>query len=103
MGPSVDARLVPRPNVAARDINDGAVLVNMGSGACFELNRIGFEIWKLLGPGTTVADICRALAGRYAVGPEVLAADVRSLVDALVGAGLVEAVAQGGTDESRRP
>jgi hypothetical protein len=45
----VDARLVPRPDVAAREIDDGAVLVNMGSGACFELNRIGFEIWKVLG------------------------------------------------------
>jgi|SRR5450432_2683245 len=51
----VDARLVPRPNVAAREINDGAVLVNMGSGACFELNRIGFEIWKLLGSGSIEA------------------------------------------------
>jgi hypothetical protein len=46
---SPDARLVPRPDVAAREIEDGAVLVNMGSGACFELNRIGFEIWKALG------------------------------------------------------
>jgi hypothetical protein len=43
MALSVDARLVPRADVAAREINDGAVLVNMGSGACFELNRVGFE------------------------------------------------------------
>lgn len=103
MRQSVDALLAPRSNVAARDINDGAVLVNMGSGACFELNRIGFEIWKLLGPGTTVASICEALAGRYAVEPEVLAADVRSLVDALMGAGLVQTVAPGGTSKSQRP
>jgi hypothetical protein len=87
----VDARLVPRPDVAAREINDGAVLVNMGSGACFELNRIGFEIWKLLGSGSTVAGICEALGGRYPIDREVLAADVRSLVEALAGAGLVEA------------
>jgi hypothetical protein len=40
-----DARLVPRADVAAREIDDGVVLVNLGSGACFELNRIGFEIW----------------------------------------------------------
>jgi hypothetical protein len=103
MGLSADARLVPRPNVAARDINDGAVLVNTGSGACFELNRIGFEIWKLLGPGATVGGVCEALAGRYAVEPEVLAADVRSLFDALMRAGLIEAVAPGGTGKSQRP
>jgi hypothetical protein len=87
---SVDARVVPRGEVAAREINDGAVLVNMGSGACFELNRVGFEIWKALGPGTTMGAICEALGGRYPVDREVLAADVRGLVEALVGAGLVE-------------
>jgi Coenzyme PQQ synthesis protein D (PqqD) len=87
---SVDARLVPRADVAAREINDGAVLVNMGSGACFELNRVGFEIWKALGPGATVGAICQSLGGRYAIAPEVLAADVRSLAEALAGAGLVD-------------
>jgi hypothetical protein len=86
---SVDTRLAPRPDVAAREIQDGAVLVNMGSGACFELNRVGFEIWKALGTGTTVGGICEALGGRYPVAPEVLAADVRGLVEALMGAGLV--------------
>jgi coenzyme PQQ synthesis protein D (PqqD) len=95
MSLSVDARLLPRQEVAAREINDGAVLVNMGSGACFELNRVGFEIWKLLSPGTTVAGICAALDGRYAIDRALLASDVRSLVDALVGAGLVEVTAAG--------
>jgi hypothetical protein len=76
--------------VAAREIDDGAVLVNMASGACFELNRIGFEIWKALGPGATVDGICDALGGRYSVEREVLAADVRRLVDALVAAGLID-------------
>jgi hypothetical protein len=90
MALSVDARLVPRADVAAREINDGAVLVNMGSGACFELNRVGFEIWKALGPGATVGAICEALGGRYAIDREVLAADVRSLAEALAGAGLVD-------------
>jgi len=33
-----------RSRAGAGEIEDGAGLVNMGSGACFELNRIGFEI-----------------------------------------------------------
>jgi Coenzyme PQQ synthesis protein D (PqqD) len=49
------------------------------------------EIWKLLGSGSTVGGICEALGGRYPVDREVLAADVRGLVEALAGAGLVEA------------
>jgi hypothetical protein len=85
-----DARVVPRPDVAVREIDDGAVLVNMGSGACFELNRVGFEIWRALGPGATIAGICDALGGRYSVEREALAADVGSLVGALVAASLVD-------------
>jgi hypothetical protein len=88
----VDTRLAPKPDVAVREIDDGAVLVNMGSGACFELNRVGFEVWKALGSGATVGGVCQALDGRYPVAPEVLAADVRGLVEALVGAGLVGVV-----------
>jgi hypothetical protein len=39
--------------------------------------------------------ICEALGGRYPVDREVLAADVRTLVEALAGAGLVEVGANG--------
>jgi hypothetical protein len=81
---------VSRPEVAAREVGDGAVLVNMNSGGCFELNRVGAEIWRLLQKKTTIADICEALAGRYPVAPDVLATDARDVIDALVRAGLVE-------------
>jgi Coenzyme PQQ synthesis protein D (PqqD) len=87
---ATEARYVPRRGVEARVIDDGAVLVDMGSGAVFELNRIGAEIWKLLGKGATVRRICEALAGRYPVEHRILEADVRGLVDSLVGARLVD-------------
>ena len=41
-----------RSGVDSRPISDGAVVVNMTSGMCFELNRLGAEIWEL--PGTVV-------------------------------------------------
>jgi hypothetical protein len=41
--------------------------------------------------GVDGGGICEALGGRYPVDREVLAADVRGLVEALAGAGLVEA------------
>ena len=87
---SIDAVLVSRPEVVAREIDDGAVLVDMSSGGCFELNWIGFEVWTVLQKRTTIPEICEALTGRYPVTDEVLASDVRDLVDSLVRAGLVE-------------
>jgi hypothetical protein len=80
---------LPRPEVAAREIDDGAVLVDMKSGGCFELNRIGFEIWKLLAEKRSLATICDSLSARYPVEREVLASDVESLIESLVRAGLV--------------
>lgn len=88
-----EARFVPRHKVSARVIEDGAVLVDMGSGAVFELNRIGAEIWGLLGSGATVHVICEALGRRYPVERGLLEADVRGLLDSLVNAGLVDIAA----------
>jgi hypothetical protein len=85
-----DAVFFPRPEVAVREIEDGAVLVNMKSGGCFELNRIGSEIWKLLQEKKSLAGICDSLSARYSIAREVLATDVESLFESLVHAGLVE-------------
>jgi hypothetical protein len=87
----IDQLFRPRSEVAVREISDGAVLVDMKSGGCFELNRVGFEIWKLLEPKASVTNICGALAGHYPVAHETLVADVQNLIDSLMRAGLVEA------------
>ena len=87
----VDQVFRPRSEVAAREISDGAVLVDMKSGGCFELNRVGFEIWKLLQQKASISSICSALDGRYQVGPEILMTDVQNLVGSLIRAGLLEA------------
>ena len=87
---SAKAVLSRREGIESSALEDGAVLVNMNSGACFELNRIGAEVWSLLASGTTEAAICATLAGRYEVERVVLEGDIRRLLEALVAAGLVE-------------
>jgi hypothetical protein len=87
---SDDARLVPVSRVAVREIQDGAVLVHTATGQCFELNRIGIEIWQALGRGQSLRQIHDVLADRYPVAREKLAADLANLTDALLAAGLVE-------------
>jgi hypothetical protein len=84
MSAAPDARLSPCGDVAVRSVDDGAVLVDMRSGSCFELNRVGYEIWQLVAGGTTEATICAALVERYGHPRERVDADVRQLLGALV-------------------
>jgi hypothetical protein len=89
---SEDARLAPTANIAASEIDGGAVLVDMASGQCFELNRIGLEIWHAIGRRQTLREIYDVLADRYPRAGERLMADLANLADALLAAGLVEVV-----------
>jgi hypothetical protein len=73
-----------------QSMGDGAVLVDMRSGACFELNRTGAEVWELLANGATGRSICATLATRYHVPDETIASDVRGIIDALRAQKLVE-------------
>ena len=46
-----------RKGIESRAIADGTVLVDITSGVCYELNRMGSEIWNLLTPDTTEGHI----------------------------------------------
>jgi hypothetical protein len=90
---TANTRLVPRSGVESRALDDGAVLVDMNSGACFELNQIGFEVWRALHEGNSISGICDTLTKVYVVEPGVLAADVRTLVEALIEARVIVVLA----------
>ena len=95
-------RFVQKRGVESRAIDDGAVLVDMGSGKVFELNRVGAEIWKLLASGTTLDGIYEALVPKYTVGRAVLESDVQKLVDSLIRAGLAFEDAGGNPSVTKR-
>jgi hypothetical protein len=84
----------PASDVAVRTVEQGAVLVDMRRGHCFELNRVGYEVWLLIqeGNGKSEADICRALSERYQKSSEAIATDVRQLLRALTEHKLVRPV-----------
>jgi len=79
-----------RAEVVARDTPEGAVLVDMRDGNCFELNRVGAAVWSLLELGTTLRAIGEALRARYEVAPDVIERDVLAVAADLLKAGLVE-------------
>jgi hypothetical protein len=85
-------RLRRAASVQSRALPDGAVLVDMQTGQCFELNQTGAEVWALLRAPTTVASLCDHLEARYRRGAEQITRDVGAVVEQLLGAKLVERV-----------
>ena len=86
---ALDETVSRRADVMAREIPDGAVLVDMMSGRCWELNRVGAALWTLLESPTTLRQACDALSGRYDVELAVLQRDVIAIGDELIRAGLL--------------
>lgn len=91
-----DSRFSPRPGVHVRIVDDGAVILDARSGACFELNRIGAQIWSALAESKSLREISQDLGRRYPIDQDTLATDVDRLVGQFVRAGLVEELAPSG-------
>ena len=82
-------KLTPNPTVVSQPTKDGAVLMEMTTGDCFELNQVGAEIWTALAKGAPLEEIVAALAGRYQVPSTTIEADARALIAELRSRGLL--------------
>jgi hypothetical protein len=76
--------------VVGQPTAEGAVLMDMSTGDCFELNRTGAKIWSLLSAGQSIVDIVATLAAEHHLAPGPLEADVRALITELGRRGLVK-------------
>jgi len=74
----------------------GAILVDMDTGRCYRLNRVGAEIWTLLRAPRALPELCAEVAKRYDPPPPALESDVRALVTHLLTERLVEPAPPGG-------
>ena len=81
--------LSANPSIVVQPMESGAVLMNMATGDCFELNHIGVDVWTGLANGQTPAAIVAALAARYDRSPSEIESDVRALLADLTRHGLV--------------
>jgi hypothetical protein len=80
---------VANPLVLSQAAGSGLVLMEVNTGDCFELNRVGAEIWRGLSNGDTLADVITALARKYDVPAATLDADAHALLDDLLRRGLL--------------
>jgi hypothetical protein len=81
--------LAPQGHVEFRSVEEGGILVDLESGACFQLNRVGADLWKSLSGGATVGAAIDSLRSRYDVASEVLERDSLLLCDELLRVGLI--------------
>jgi hypothetical protein len=72
-----------------REHDDGVVVLNAKTGACWELNRTGAALWSQLIGGSSLEDAVDALAAKHAVTREQVASDATELLERLKALGLV--------------
>lgn len=77
------------PDVVARRLGDGAVLVHLPTNRIFEMNDSGMRIWELVGAGLDDAGIARMLTEEFDVSPLAASAEVRRFVELFRAEGLV--------------
>lgn len=84
------SRLRPRPDVVHRPLAGGAVVLDLETGAYFQVNGVGALVWDLLDGVRDVAAVAAEVARRVEDVPPDAEADVLAFCAALVERGLVE-------------
>jgi len=76
-----------KPNtaeVAAKEVDGEAVLINLSNGMYYSMDLVGGFIWSLIENGNDLDTIADAVANRYGIEASVAAADVEALANQLV-------------------
>lgn len=73
-------------NLAAED---GAVLLNLGSGEYHGLNPVGAKIWEILESPMSEPELCRRIEEAFGTDPQTAAQDVGNFVQELLDRKLV--------------
>jgi hypothetical protein len=79
-----------RSEVTVRSTPNGALLIDLASGRCWQLNRMGADFLSAIDAGKSLGEVLDAMGGRYDVSREVLERDLIRLAQELSDAGLTE-------------
>lgn len=89
--PDAEARFLRHPDAAAEVAGEELLLVHLGEGSTFRLNRTGRLIWAALLDGASPRELAVRIAPQLGTTPVVLEADARALVRELLAAHLLVA------------
>jgi len=75
--------------VMTRRVGDETVILDLATGTYFGLDRVGADMWQLMGEGRTLAEVCDAMQALYETTREQLERDVVELAEKLRAQGLI--------------
>ena len=84
MAPSDGRFEIPHEGIAARVLDDEAVIINLESGTYYTLTGVGAAVWELLSGGRSVDEATDHLVAQYDVQRTQLRSDLDRLVDDLL-------------------
>lgn len=84
-----DSRLKPLPQVLARRMPGGTVLVHLESNRIFELNETGARVWELISEGLERDQVVQRLVQEFAVDATRASSELDALVADLEREGLL--------------
>lgn len=79
----MNMRCIIPPDVACAIVEDGAVILHLGTKRYFSLNETAAEIWSLLEDGVSIAEVPVRLTGAFDIGIDDARAAVSELVATL--------------------
>jgi len=71
-------------------INDEVILLNLATESYYALNNVGARMLQLLEKTESIQQVFNTLLTEFDVSPETLKMDMRSLINDMLGHGLVE-------------
>ena len=79
-----------RAEVTVRKTPSGALLIDLTTGRCWQLNRLGADFLLQIEAERPLGDVCDSLGSNYDVSPDILQRDLLRLATELLDAGLIE-------------
>ncbi len=87
---SLDSSVTISDEVVSRDLEGEAVILNLGSGTYFGLDKVGTRIWSLIQQDGSLRKVLATMQQEYDVAPDRLEQDLLRLVAEMRAKGLVD-------------
>ncbi len=87
---SINDRLCPNEeHVAAKVVDDEAILINLANGFYYSMDKVGSLIWTLIEQHYSIEEIAKSVSGQFEVSYKTAQGDVQRLITELVQENLV--------------
>jgi hypothetical protein len=95
LGVTTDSVLVRDNELAAAEVDGRVVVLSLGVGSYFDLNRVATEIWDMLARPCQVEKIFESLLETHDIDSETLVRDVTPFLQTLLDYNLVRTIDPG--------